>query len=167
MMAQLVPNQAIGGGQKPQSVLDIMKQLYHEGIYKTERGISGALGVDPSLFDYVSRRPSEFGFEYAPKGKRDYGDALRHMLLSAELERTNPLIAGPLLYGHEFISGVMHGQDPKARQMDLFNNQLGRSIGKTAKSRQEVELQSLLNLPKSMTLDSESSLKPMQIISGR
>ena len=137
--------------------LENIKRGYHEGIYQSERGFARALGIDPALFDYASRRPFEFGFEDAPKGKRDFGDALRHLLISAELQRTSPMFAAPLLYGHEFISGKLHGQDPNAERMDIFNNAIGREIGKKAKTRQEVELQALLALPKAMTLDPFSS----------
>ena len=138
-------------------LISSFKGMYHGGIYNAEKAVTRALGIDPQLFTYASSRPSQFGFEDAPVGKRDYGDVMRHLLLSAELQRTSPMFAAPLLYGHEFISGVLHGQNPEARKMDLFNNALGMEIGKTAKSREQVELGALLTLPKAMALDPFSS----------
>ena len=49
------------------------------------------------------------------------------------------MIAGPLLFGHEYVTNLLQGQREDERNQDLRNNELGRSIGRKAKSRAEVE----------------------------
>lgn len=122
-------------------------------LFPIEKAISTTLGVDPRLFDYASERPSQFGFDDDnPAEGKGYGGALRHMLLAGELQRMNPNVAAPLLYGHEFISGNLYGQDAIYRDMDLYNNALGRELGRKAKSRQELELMVLNNLYRAKTV---------------
>lgn len=124
-----------------------------------EAVVARTLGVDPEIFKYASRRASQFGFEdeahrghpgWAP-GNKGYQSAIRHMLLAGELERTHPRLAGPLLWGHEYITGI--AQEPVMREMDLINNALGRELGRRAKSREELELLTLINLPRAATVE--------------
>lgn len=98
-----------------------------------EKRITGALGVQDVL-DFASSAGEAYGD--ASRGK---GDALRHVLLSAELQRTHPMLAAPLLFGHEFVTNMLQGQRADDRDMDLKNNAIGRDIGRRAKSREEVE----------------------------
>ena len=69
---------------------EALRQLYHQGIYNAERGIMRLLGVDPSLLDYASKRPTEFGFheDSTTSYEKNYQDAMRHILLGGELQRT-------------------------------------------------------------------------------
>ena len=122
---------------------DDYDNLKGAAIWNTEKAISRMLGVDPSLLEYVDRRPSEFGFE----DSNPYGDALRHLLLAGELQRMHPSVARPLLWGHEHISGRLYGQPERFRNMDLENNEIGLFLGNRAKSREALENQALLMLP--------------------
>lgn len=126
--------------------------LWHQGIFQTERGVLNMLGIDREVIDYASVRPAMLGFPDAPRGEKTQGDALRHILLSAELHRTNPDVADAVLNAHEHLSGFLHLQDPRAKDMDLHNNAIGKEIGKVATSRAEVEALALKALPRTKTV---------------
>lgn len=115
-------------------------------LFPVEKAVSTLLGVDPRLYDYASERPSQLGFADDVPDSKTYEGALRHILLAGELQRMNPKVAAPLLYGHEYLSGSLYGQDAPFREMDLYNNELGRELGRKAKTRQELELMALNNL---------------------
>lgn len=110
--------------------------------------LADILGVHDTV-KYAMRRPSEIGVTWGGSGKRDYEDALRHILLAAELKRTRPLLAEPLLWAHE-VSGDILGQSKEAREMDDYNNKLGVAIGRKSKSVADSELQSLNALPRAI-----------------
>jgi hypothetical protein len=124
----------------------------HQSIFQTERGVMRMLGINPKTVDYAIDRPYELGFQTPPEGEKNQNDALRHILLSAELHRLNPNVADTVLNAHEQLSGRLHGQDPRAREMDLFNNEIGKEIGKTATSRAEVEALALKALERAKTV---------------
>ena len=132
-----------------QSFYDYFQQA---PLFPVEKAVSTLLGVDPNLYSYVSERPSQFGFEDSTPESKGYEGALRHLLLAGELERRNPRVAGPLLYGHEFLSGTLYGQPAEYREMDLYNNMLGRELGRQAKSREHLELLALTNLHRARTV---------------
>lgn len=115
------------GGNGP-SVFDYGNDLMAAG----ERQVTGLLGMNETL-DWAAKSR---GYSGLSGGK---GDAMRHILLSAELQRSYPRLAGPLLYGHEYVTNVLQGQTADDREQDLYNNQVGRDIGRKAKSREEIE----------------------------
>lgn len=127
-------------------------RMGHEAVFQTERGVLGLLGIETDVIDYASARPSMLGFPDSPRGEKTQADALRHILLAAELHRKNPNMADAVLNAHEHLSGRLHGQDPRAREMDLFNNEIGKKIGKVARSRAEVEALALQELPRAKTV---------------
>ena len=64
-------------------------------------------------------------------------DAMRHMMFYAELTRKyGPTVAAALSGVNEYGVGFFQGKDERA--MDLHNDRLGRQIGQTAQSRQEI-----------------------------
>jgi len=107
----------------------------NDSLAGLEKFAGNLLGVT-DILNYAGGRPVEMGYQGVNRGK---ADALRHLLLSAELERQHPMIAGPLLFGHEYVTNLLQGQREDERNQDLRNNELGRSIGRKAKSREEVE----------------------------
>lgn len=107
-----------------------------------ERGTTKLLGID-EILQYASRRPNELGFEGEHRGA---GDALRHLLLAAEMQRQHPWLAQPLLYGHEYLTNMLQGQKAEEREQDVANNQLGFGLGQQAMSRDDVERLALMSL---------------------
>lgn len=97
-----------------------------------EKTVSKTMGLG-EVMDWATKSR---GYQGDSRGK---GDAMRHLLLSAELQRTHPMMAGPLLYGHEYVTNLLQGQRSDDRAQDLHNNNLGRDIGRRAKSRDEIE----------------------------
>lgn len=143
-----------GAGLK-QTVREIQRKAVafgHQAIFQTERGVMRLLGINPETVDYAIERPYGLGFQASSPGEKNQADALRHILLSAELYRKNPDVADAVLNAHEQLSGRLHGQDPRAREMDLHNNALGREIGQVATSRAEVEALALKALPRAKTV---------------
>ena len=104
----------------------------NDAMAMVERMITKKIGIDETL-DWASQ---DRGYQGDSRGK---GDAMRHLLLSAELQRVHPMLAGPLLYGHEYVTNVLQGQRRDDRDQDLHNNRLGREIGRKAKNRDEIE----------------------------
>lgn len=122
---------------------------YHRGLSNVEYGTANMLGLGPT-WDYADTRPAAIGVQGPQAG--GYPDALRHLLLAGELQRTHPVLAGPVLWAHENISGFLHDQDTDDKAMDTFNNDLGRRLGQQSGSRQELELKALNALPTAWTL---------------
>lgn len=114
--------------------IEAMRKQSQGITFPVEKAITTALGAN-GLVDYAERRPSELGYPDSLGAEK----ALRHMLLAGELHRLHPWLADPLLFGHEYISNVFHGQPIDVRGKDLFNNSLGKYIGQRANSRQDVE----------------------------
>lgn len=114
------------------------RDKFNNGLSVLEKHGADMLGVR-DLLRYSDSRPSELGFADDPGGGGGPEDAVRHLLLSAELHRTRPMIANLLLYGHELGTNILQGQSVEDRNQDLFNNNLGRDIGLKAKSREDVE----------------------------
>ena len=116
-----------------------------------EKAVGKKLGIKDVL-DYAADRPAELGIA------RDetYGgmqDAARHLLLSAELHRTKPALADLILNSHEYITGVLNGQTAIGREQDLSNNMIGKEIGLTSKTREEVEQRVLETLPNATLIE--------------
>lgn len=107
----------------------------NDSLAGLEKFAGDMLGVT-DILNYAGGRPVEMGYQGVNRGK---ADALRHLLLSAELQRQHPMIAGPLLFGHEYVTNLLQGQREDDRNQDLHNNALGREIGRKAKTRDEVE----------------------------
>ena len=88
--------------------------------------------------DYADKEAIKRYGEELPGGKRD---AFRHLVWQANLQRNYPSIAKMLGDLHEsryfpILGG--RGQGEAERQMDLFNNELGRRIADQAKSEEDV-----------------------------
>lgn len=88
--------------------------------------------------DYADEEAIKRYGEELPGGKRD---AFRHLVWQANLQRNYPSIAKMLGDLHEsryfpILGG--RGQGEAERQMDLFNNELGRRIADQAKSEEDV-----------------------------
>ena len=65
-------------------------------------------------------------------------DAMRHLMYQADLTRkTNPTIADLVSMAYESRLGSP-GQTEAEREMDRFNDALGREIGQRAKDEQDV-----------------------------
>lgn len=129
------------------------RDKFNDALHSLEQKGANLLGVN-EILDYAANAPGALGY----KGDNDGpGDALRHLLLSAELYRTRPTLAPLLLGGHELGTNVLQGQSAESRKMDLFNNELGRVIGQRAKSRAEVEALAKQALSEAMTVNSDAS----------
>lgn len=125
------------------------RDKFNDALHALEQKGANLLGVN-EILDYAGSAPAALGY----KGDNDgSGDALRHLILSAELYRTKPTLAPILLSGHEFGTNVLQGQSEESRKMDLYNNELGRAIGQQAKSRAEVEALAKQALSKAMIID--------------
>lgn len=123
-------------------------QQYVPDTYSVERAVTRALGVQSAL-DYAQGRPAALGYPDSLGTEK----ALRHLLLAAELHRTAPRLADPLLYGHEYGSNVLHGQSLDVRYKDLHNNALGKYIGQRSRTRADAEAWAQAALPFANTID--------------
>jgi len=64
------------------------------------------------------------------------GDAMRHLLLQAQLtQKHGEKTAKAISWAHE---NILDGQNSVEREMDTFNDELGREIGKKAKNKNEM-----------------------------
>jgi len=64
------------------------------------------------------------------------GDAMRHLLLQAQLtQKHGEKTAKAISWAHE---NILDGQSSVEREMDTFNDELGREIGKKAKNKNEM-----------------------------
>lgn len=121
---------------------------FHNFLAALERAGLYGLGLTDTV-DYAVNRPKELGYTEDHRGS---GDALRHILLAAELQRTHPYLAKPLLYGHEFVTNMLQSQPAEEREQDLANNEIGFGIAKEAQSRQDVERLAQERLGKAVVL---------------
>lgn len=122
---------------------------FNDTLFKLEKAGSKLLGVR-DIVNYASNAPERLYGKEEGDNSGGRGDALRHLLLSAELHRTHPTLAPIILNGHEYVTNVLQGQSSAARHMDIFNNKIGREIGLKAKSRSEVEKMALEAMPKAI-----------------
>jgi hypothetical protein len=86
----------------------------------------------------IIKRSKEIPLEYYdPKGEvAGEADAMRHLLFQAQLQQKyGEFPAKAIGYVHEYTSP---GQPSAEREMDLINDELGREIGRSAKSEQEL-----------------------------
>lgn len=71
-------------------------------------------------------------------GWNDEADAFRHAFMQASITtNSNEEIANVLGDGNEILGDVVHNQDPKEKNMDLWNNQIGRQVGEEVKKELE------------------------------
>lgn len=85
------------------------------------------------------------------------GDAMRHLMLHGRVQREYGNTASKLLsFAHEFPSSVLPNPDPEER-MDLYNDRLGREIGRFAKTDADVPViaRKLIERGKAQTLSPE------------
>jgi len=102
-----------------------------------------------SIDDYFNRLVDESN-AYAKKFGLDPNsvsggewDAFRHAYASAEVTREYGRYVAYLLgWAHE-VSGDINGQEPPDRNMDLWNNSVGRDIGESSISSQDSASQAL------------------------
>lgn len=111
------------------------KQYIPTTLPSAEDMVMKGLGTHEPM-QYAIRRPADLGYSEGDQGPYK---ALRHLLLSAELHRTHPYLANPLLYGHEYLTNTLTGQSQDVRYKDLYNNSLGKYIGQRSTSRAESE----------------------------
>ena len=72
------------------------------------------------------------------EGSNDALDAFRHAYTSAAITQEHGALIA-LIAGHaNEIKGALKGQDSKERNMDNWNNAVGRDIGEVADSRDEI-----------------------------
>jgi hypothetical protein len=143
-----IPDMEFDG--KPSSPMDRFVDKIHVGIAKVQERVGKLVGVD-DIMQYAAKRPKELGF----KGDSDgTGDALRHLLLAGEMHRTNPMLADTLLYGHEGVN-ILQGARLSAVEQDLYNNKIGKEIGRIATSRKHLEELAISRLRDTKILPSE------------
>lgn len=121
---------------------------FHNLLAAIEHVGLSTMGLRDTL-NYASNRPIELGYEGDHRGE---GDAMRHILMAAELQRTHPLLAKPLLYGHEFVTNTLQGQPAEEREQDLYNNNIGMQLGQLANSRSDVERMARIAVKKAKIL---------------
>jgi len=130
---------------------------FHNLLAGMERGVTWSLGLNDTL-DWASGAPERLGLLDEHRGK---GDALRHILLAAELQQKHPMLAKPLLYGHEFGTNMLQGQRSDEREQDLMNNQIGLQLGQLAAAknwtRADLERMAMQALPKASVLATDTS----------
>ena len=136
---------------------NIRHNYLNKALVSTEKSIAGMLGISDVL-DYASRRPRELGFEKETGGQ---ADALRHLLLAGELQRTSPVLGPLLLWGHEHVTNFLQRETLEDVNQDDVNNLLGMAIGKRGSSRNDVEQMSLAamraNLPVLLPIDRQAN----------
>lgn len=119
---------------EPSSPMNRFVDSISEGVAKVQEHVGKLVGVD-EVMGYAAKRPKELGIQDDRYGA---GDAMRHLLLAAELHRLHPRIADAILYGHEGIN-ILQGADLSATQQDLYNNKIGKEIAELSRSRHETE----------------------------
>lgn len=90
---------------------------------------------DVATSGIASQAVNESIYSYLPGREDGPADAYRHLLLSAELARTNTeTFTRVVLATHEF-TGNAQDQTPDANKMDEHNNELGIQLGLRLKNR--------------------------------
>jgi hypothetical protein len=115
--------------------LDELVEMLGRGTRKMKRGAAELLGIADIPQRAERESVAAFGVEESGGGK---ADAMRHMMYQADLSRRmSPKMAE--LISRMYESTILAPGQPSAeKQMDLYNDALGREIGKQAKDEQDV-----------------------------
>ena len=104
-----------------------MAQKYAQEAYKAYESVSGK-----------KLRRNKDG-SYPPQGHNDAVDAFRHAYVSAALAQDYTAFLSKIA-GDDFENkGDAKGQLPKERNMDDWNNAVGREIGSSTDTREEIK----------------------------
>lgn len=125
-----------------------IKNEWHKLLASAENKLAKTLGFG-DILEYASKRPSELGLGHLKEVSPEY-DTLRHLLLGARMIQEYPRLGPVLLQGHESLTGRLHGEDPAESYGDTINNTQGMELGRLYPSRDALELQALLALPKAV-----------------
>lgn len=100
---------------------------------KAQYALSDLAGIGPEV-QFATETPPQ----YFPKAEQHNGrgDAMRHLLFQAEIaQKYGEGPAKAIGWVHENLSGP---QSEAEKSMDVYNDELGREIGKTAKNRPDM-----------------------------
>jgi hypothetical protein len=127
---------------------DLMARRFNEGgeaksllddVYKKTRSVKKNIASLAGLTDLTKRAEKEAKAEFGESSASMIGgdtDAMRHLLYQAYLTRKwNPTSANIVSWLYE---NTPSGQSASEKEMDLFNDRLGREIGQKAASDEEV-----------------------------
>lgn len=109
---------------------------------KGQYRLAKMIGIGPEV-EFATEIPER----YFPANEQHNarGDAMRHMLLQAQLAKRSPLLAKTVGWAHENLSGP---QGDAEKAMDEYNDELGRQIGLTAKDKADMVYQALQAIDK-------------------
>jgi hypothetical protein len=117
-------------------------------IYQLLKSLGLSSGQQPEI-GYTDLLGGDYATEEAKLRFPDDGrvggnqDAFRHLVWQANLQREMPLLAKFAGNAHEsdympFIGAMLQGQGESEKEMDLYNNALGRKIADQATSIDDV-----------------------------
>ena len=113
----------------------------HENEYVTKAARYGRKG-QYQMANLIGIKPevkfaTEIPERYYPANEQHNarGDAMRHILLQAQLANRSPFLAKAVGWAHENLSGP---QGDAEKAMDKYNDELGRQIGITAKDKADM-----------------------------
>ena len=118
------------------NIYQLLASLGLSSGQKPEIGYTDLLGGDYAIDEAKARFPDD--------GKVGGNqDAFRHLVWQANLQREMPLLAKFIGNAHEsdyvpFYGAMGQGQGESEKQMDLYNNALGRKIADQATSMDDV-----------------------------
>lgn len=135
-LADEITNYAEGGAveEEEESITQRIPRYVRKSQYKA----AGALGLGPEV-EYATEIPER----YFPANEQHMGrgDAMRHLLLQAQLQQKWGDLGAYLIgAGHELFSG---GQSDAEAEQDEYNDKLGRQIGRESKDRAEATYKAL------------------------
>ena len=100
---------------------------------KAQYALSDLTGMGPEI-QFATETPAK----YFPKSEQhnQRGDAMRHMLFQAQLmQKYGETPAKMISWAHENMSGP---QGESEKEMDVYNDELGRAIGRDSKSKDDM-----------------------------
>jgi hypothetical protein len=104
---------------------------------KTREVVGDAIGIQPMITKAEEQADEFFGAETSYQGE---SDAMRHILFSAMATKAYGGETAPKIMSfiNEEIKGRLDGSSREDRDMDSFNDRLGREIGLRAKDEKEL-----------------------------
>ena len=114
-------------------LVDKAARLVRKGQY----GLAKMVGLGPEV-EFATEIPEH----YYPANEQHNarGDAMRHILLQAQLANRSPMLAKAVGWAHENLSGP---QGDAEKAMDEYNDRIGREIGLKAKDKADMVYQAL------------------------
>jgi hypothetical protein len=129
---QAAQRQAVYAKETSLDALDEFRGQTYGQVTKGRPLIEHALGISEDTSE-ASRIASSTGLPGADSGDQD---TMRHLSLSARLQRKHPVLAKTVQTGHE-VTGLLGAQTWAETKRDLSVNAIGRKVGENVDTDQQ------------------------------